>query len=288
MPLPNVGGGVPILRESMGDYSETDEFKKIYEQIIQMDNLKLIVFDPLASFVHADVNADPAAGAALTGLLARIATETGAAVLVCHHMTKVKDDTSITKPEQARNLIRGTSALVDGVRCAFAVWQLDEKSARGRCNDLGIEYQRNRCFDGAVVKSNGPANRDIRHFVRDTFTGLLQDRTEQIRNLGQSNQATMRKDAMFSWIQECERNGRALCQRGGADSIVERLTDADCPSVLGNISQYTADQIVRDLITERRIEKYSFTTTGGRKWLGTTNGVMSRGEYEATTARDNI
>ena len=54
------------------------------------------------------------------------------------------------------------------------------------------------------------------------------------------------------------------------------------------ISQYVADQIIRDLIAERRIEKYSFTTTGGRKWLGTVNGVMSRGEYEARTARDNV
>ena len=288
VPLPNVGGVFPILRDNMGDYSETDEFKKIYEQILQLDNLKLIVFDPLASFVHADVNADPAAGAALTGLLARVATETGASVLVCHHMSKVQGDKVISRPEEARNLIRGTSALVDGVRCAFAIWQLDEKTARGRCNDLGIEYQRNRCFDGAVVKSNGPANRDIRNFVRDTFSGLLQDRTEQVRNLGQSNQAQMRKDAMFRWIQDCEANGRALCQRGGADGIIERLTDSDAPEILNNIGQWTVDQIVRDLIAERRIEKYSFTATGGRKWLGTVNGVMSRGEYEAVTARDNV
>ena len=288
VPLPNVGGVFPILRDNMGDYSETDEFKKIYEQILQLDNLKLIVFDPLASFVHADVNADPAAGAALTGLLAKVATETGASVIVCHHMTKVQGDKIISKPEEARNLIRGTSALVDGVRCAFAIWQLDEKTARSRCHDLGIEYQRNRCFDGAVVKSNGPANRDIRSFVRDTLTGLLQDRTEQILNLNQSNQSQMRKDAMFRWIQDCEANGRALCQRGGADSIIERLTDSDAPAILQNISQYVADQIVRELLSERRIDKYSFTTTGGRKWLGTTIGVMSRGEYEAVTARDNV
>ena len=69
--LPNVGGVFPILRDNMGDYSETDEFKKIYEQILQLNNLKLIVFDPLS--VHADVNADPAAGAALTGLLSGVA-----------------------------------------------------------------------------------------------------------------------------------------------------------------------------------------------------------------------
>lgn len=288
VPLPNVGGVFPVLRESMGDYSETDEFKKIYEQIIQLENLKLIVFDPLASFVHADVNADPAAGAALTGLLARVATETGASVLVCHHMTKVKDDAVISRPEQARNMIRGTSALVDGVRSAFALWQVDEKTAVGRCNDLGIQYERNRCFDGAVVKSNGPASRHIRHFVRDVLTGLLEDRTEQIQNLGQSNQAQARKDAMYSWIAACERDGRALCQMGGADSISARLTDSDAPAVLHGLSDSAIGRIVRELIAERRIEKYSFTTTGGRKWLGTVNGVMSRGEYEARTARDNV
>jgi hypothetical protein len=288
VPLPNVGGVFPILRENMGDYSETDEFKKIYEQIIQLGNIKLIVFDPLASFVHADVNADPAAGAALTGLLARVATETGASVLVCHHMTKVKDDAVISRPEQARNMIRGTSALVDGVRSAFALWQVDEKTSVGRCNDLGIQYERNRCFDGAVVKSNGPASRHIRHFIRDTFTGLLEDRTEQIQNLNQGNQAQARKDAMFSWIAACERDGRALCQMGGADSIFNRLSDADSPPSLSGMGESSIGRIVRDLIAERRIEKYSFSTSGGRKWLGTVNGVMSRGEYEAVTARDNI
>ena len=139
-----------------------------------------------------------------------------------------------------------------------------------------------------MVKSNGPADRNIRHFVRDTFTGLLQDRSEQVRNLGQGNQAQIRKDAMFRWIQDCEANGRALCQRGGADGIIERLTDSDAPTILSGLGQSTIDRIVQSLISERRIEKYSFSTTGGRKWLGTTNGVMSRGEYEARTARDNI
>jgi hypothetical protein len=93
---------------------------------------------------------------------------------------------------------------------------------------------------------------------------------------------------MANWVSECERNGRALCQRGGADSILERLTDGEAPASLAGIGQWAVDQIVRELIAERRIEKFSFSTTGGRKWLGTVDGVMSRGEYEARTARDNI
>jgi 5S rRNA maturation endonuclease (ribonuclease M5) len=287
--LPNVGGVFPILQETHDGYRTSDEFDKIYEQILQMKNLKLIVFDPLASFVHADVNSDPAAGAALTGLLAQIATETGASVIMCHHMTKVKEDLVVSTPEQARNMIRGTSALVDGVRCAFALWQVDEATGRRRCQDLGIEYKRNKCFDGAVVKSNGPANRNIRHFIRDEFSGLLVDKSEDISRLHTGSNKEIKKTALFNWIADCEREGRAMTQQSGADAILQRMSaDTDAPKVLNNCTQRMIDGLVRELIQEGRLAKYSFSTSGGRKWLGTIDGDMSRGEYEATTARDNV
>ena len=236
--LPNVGGVFPILQETHDGYKTSVEFEKIYAQIIQMNNLKLIVFDPLASFVHADVNSDPAAGAALTGLLAQVATES---------------------------------------------------TGRRRCQDLGIEYQRNRCFDGAVVKSNGPARRDIRHFVRDMNSGLLEDRSDDITRLHSGSNREIKKDALFVWISTCEREGRALTQQSGADAILQRMSaDPDAPNTLDNCTQRMVDGIVRELLSEGRIGKYSFSRSGGRKWLGTTDGDMSRGEYEATTATENL
>ncbi len=287
--LPNVGGVFPIMQETHDGYRTSDEFDKLYEQIKQMSDLKLIVFDPLASFVHADVNADPAAGAALTGLLAKIATETGASVIMCHHMTKIKEDLVVSTPEQARNMIRGTSALVDGVRCAFALWQVDEATGRRRCQDLGIDYQRNRCFDGAVVKSNGPANRAIRHFIRDVNSGLLVDRSDDIQRLHSGTNREIKKTALYNWIINCEEQGRAMTQQSGADALMQRMaSDADAPKVLNNSTQRILDGLVRELIQEGMIAKYSFSVSGGRKWLGATDGSMSRGEYEATTARDNV
>ena len=287
--LPNVGGVFPILQETHDGYKTSDEFDKLYEQIRQMNNLKLIVFDPLASFVHADVNADPAAGAALTGLLAQIATETGASVIMCHHMTKIKEDLVVSTPEQARNMIRGTSALVDGVRCAFALWQVDEATGKRRCQDLGIDYQRNRCFDGAVVKSNGPANRSIRHFVRDMHSGLLVDRSDDIQRLHTGSNREIKKSALHGWITTCENEGRAMTQQSGADALLQRMaSDVDAPKVLHNSTQRMLDGLVRDLIIDGLIAKYSFSVSGGRKWLGACDGPMSRGEYEAETARDNV
>jgi len=286
--LPNVGGVFAIMNESNGEFGTTAEFEKIYEQILQMSNLKLIVFDPLASFVHADVNADPAAGAALTGLLARMATETGASVLVCHHMTKIKDDAVVKTPEQARNLIRGTTALVDGVRSSFAMWQVDTARGKKTCERLGLPYQRNSCFDGAVVKSNGPASRNIRHFVRDSMTGLLNDRTEEIKSLSSGTMLEMKLDAMADWIIHCEREGVGLTHMSGNNGVYKRSEDADAPEILRGIGKQTLEGYVRTLQQDGRIDKFQLTATGGRVWLGGIDGPMSRGEYEAVTARDNV
>ena len=80
-----------------------------------------------------------------------------------------------------------------------------------------------------------------------------------------------------------------MTQQSGADAIGQRLaSDHDAPQVLNNLTQRSIDGIVRELIREARIGKYSFSTSGGRKWLGTVDGVMSRGEYEASTATDNV
>ena len=286
--LPNVGGVFAVMNESGGEFGTTEEFEKIYEQILQMSNLKLIVFDPLASFVHADVNADPAAGAALTGLLARMATETGASVLVCHHMTKIKDDAVVKTPEQARNLIRGTTALVDGVRSSFAMWQVDTARGKKTCERLGMPYQRNSCFDGAVVKSNGPASRNVRHFVRDPLTGLLSDRTDEIAAMNTGTALEMKLTAMYDWIIECENNGVALTHMSGNNGVHKRSEDADAPEVLRGVSKHTLERYVRDLQQEGRIDKFQLTATGGRIWLGSVEGPMSRGEYEAVTGRDNV
>ena len=288
VPLPNVGGVFPILTEAGGEFRTSDIFDRIYEQMLQMQDLKLIIFDPLASFVHADVNADPAAGAALTGLLAKTATETGASVLVCHHMTKIKDDAVVKTPEQARNLIRGTTALVDGVRSSFALWQVDAARGQKTCEKLGVPYQRNTCFDGAVVKSNGPASRIVRHFVRDPLTGLLEDRTEAIEALERGSAREIKLEAMYDWIVESERNGVALTHMSGNNGVHKRSEDADAPESLQGLSKRVLEEYVRNLQSLNRINKFQLSAAGGKIWLGAADGSMSRGEYEAVTARDNV
>jgi len=293
LPLPNLGGVFPIMMKVDNSYEVGPDFSRIYDQMLEMDNLKLIVIDPLASFVHADVNADPAAGAAFMGLLAQMATETGATVMVNHHMAKIRDNDPVTTPEQARNLIRGTSAIVDGVRSAFAVWQVDEGTAKQRCRDLNIPYTRNGVFDGAVVKSNGPANRDIRHFIRNPDTGLLEDRSVDIASLILSQTQRDRLAHLVDLVRMRENEGRALTHDGKNDGVYNVVQESEpnepCIIALQNAGKRTTiKELVTKAMNQGMIRKYALTTSGTEQWLGTMDGPLSRGEYERQTGRDNI
>ena len=284
LPLPNLGGVFPIMQKIDNTYQTGQQFEIIYEQMLQMENLKLIIIDPMASFVHADVNADPAAGAAFMGLLAQMATETGATVIVNHHMAKIKDDAPITTPEQARNLIRGTSAIVDGVRCAFSVWQVGETVGKQRCQQLGVTYTRNAVFDGAVVKSNGPANRDIRNFIRNSKTGLLEDRSVDLQVAAFSSTVQDRLDRVYAFIAERESIGNPLSKRGKDDGIYAQIKIASQDDMIAqnvkilDVSESTIRDDVNKLMMLGRVGGYRITRSGDKKFLGIVGGTLEKNE----------
>jgi len=270
-----------------------EEFSRIYDQMLEMETLKLIIIDPMASFVHADVNSDPAAGAAFMSLLAQMATETGATVMVNHHMAKIRDSEPVTTPEQARNLIRGTSAIVDGVRSAFAVWSVDESTGKQRCRDLQLDYARNAVFDGAVVKSNGPANREIRHFIRNPNTGLLEDRSMDIRSLAMSSAVRDRLNYIVDFVRMRENDGRAVTHGGVGDGLYDAVHESEpiepCVIALKNGGgKTTIKQAITKALEMGLIRKYTLSLGGSEKWLGVMDGPFARGEYERQTGRDNI
>ena len=285
VPLPNEGGVFPIMMKVDNTYATSPEFEKIYEEMLEIEDLALVVVDPMASFVHADVNADPAAGAAFMGLLAQISTETGATVIVNHHMAKIRDKEPITTPEEARNLIRGTSAIVDGVRSAFAVWQVDASLAESRCTELNIKYTRNAVFDGAVVKSNGPANREIRHFIRNPDTGLLEDRTVDLKSSRQvMEKVKSREEYLFALIADREGRGIQMTVGGGTNGVPEAIRTASHDDInAANLKKWAKSTIlasVNNLMNEGRVGRFKTTRNGPRQWLGVVGGRLDQEEQE--------
>lgn len=138
----------------------------------------LIIIDPLQPFCHADLNADPCAASVLCSALGTLAAETNATALVAHHMRKPPAAKAVVTPAEAREAIRGTTGLVDGLRFVFAIWPEHRVQEASRiCREFGRKPALNAVYRAAMVKANGGQRRDVLTLVRDPVSGLLVDRT---------------------------------------------------------------------------------------------------------------
>jgi RecA-family ATPase len=78
---------------------------------IKVVNPVLVIVDPMARFHGGDENSN-AVGTAMVNAIERIASETGAAVLLSHHFNKG----AIDDKDQSVTAVRGASAIVDASR----------------------------------------------------------------------------------------------------------------------------------------------------------------------------
>ncbi|WP_353278813.1 AAA family ATPase [Wolbachia endosymbiont (group A) of Udea olivalis] len=274
IPIPNTGEPFSIVKSNMrGKCPETsDKFEDICRQLDKVKDLKLIVFDPLVSFVHANINSDPEMGYYAMGLLANLANETGAAVIVAHHMRKPKCSEPITTVEQARDAIRGTTALVDGVRCSFALWPASKEHQNTVFNTLKVSKVNNAVYQGAIVKSNGATDRNIRTYLRSS-TGLLEDISEEFK-LGKLSDEYLKKILMQAIAVSAE-EGHPFTHTGGPGVFQQRHR---LPAAFHGVSRHRLERLAQELLNERKIVKGMATNSKEDKWLDIKTGSFARGE----------
>lgn len=171
LPLPDAGGPRPLIATNGKALARTPFFEDLKRQLMQLPDLRLVVIDPLQAFALADVNADPAAAQFLWSAMAELAAATDATVLLTHHMRK-DGMLRIADGDDAREAIRGTTALVDGARLTYALWRLGDETARPVCDTLQIPFGRGRIVRGAVVKANDETDYGTHTYTREE-SGLL-------------------------------------------------------------------------------------------------------------------
>ena len=181
VPLPSFGGAKAFWTHDKTGLVVTDNFQRFSEALHKLKDVEVICIDPLASFSHAPINEDPAAGQFVCTSLASLAASVGATVLTAHHMRKPAKGMTIKTLADAREAIRGTTALVDGMRLGYALWPVEEEEARKICKELRVVYSPSSIVRGGVVKANGPASRLIATYRRSE-TGLLIDCSAQLRS----------------------------------------------------------------------------------------------------------
>lgn len=178
VPLPDAGGAAPFIFEQHGQMQVTPIYLSIREQLKEFADVKLVIIDPLQAFVHADITSNPAAAQYWWNVVGELCATTGATVMVTHHMRK-EGSFSITKAMQAREAIRGTTALVDGARLVYGLWNMPEEEEKDVLRALELPLEANTVVCGAIVKVNDMADTSIKTFVREE-SGLLVDRSAEV------------------------------------------------------------------------------------------------------------
>lgn len=268
VPLPDAGGAValfapdPITKAPATTAAWTD----LERQFDGLDQLKLIVFDPLQPLCALDLNV-PENAQFVCSRLAALAARTGASVIVSHHFAKREAST----PEQAREAIRGTGGLVDGVRAVYALWQPRDDDARGVMKQLHLPYQRGGVVCGGVVKANGRAQLKVATYVRDE-RGLLCDRTDDLIRLKTTAEDLL--PLLRQAIADAAADGKPYTKSGINGVYARRF---EMPQALHAIGKHSFSSMIDALLASEEVVQAMADTSKSVKWLDVPSGDLAQG-----------
>jgi hypothetical protein len=275
VPLPSAGGAMPFIVGGRNQPPElTEEFLRLQDQLRAIRDLKLLVIDPLSSFVQADITSDPAVGSFAMAQFAALATETGACTTLPHHLRKSPSEKPILTREQARDAIRGTTALVNGVRMAYAFWPASSQVEGATFAAVKEKRAPNAVYIGAVVKSNGLADLTERTYLRAP-SGLLVDVTDQLR---QANIPDDRlKELLVPAIAKAASEEHPFTKTGNSGLHANRHR---LPTPLQKVGQKKFIKLVDQLLLDKKLVQARATAAGPEQWLDVPGGPFAMGVAE--------
>lgn len=281
IPMPSVQGGIkPFWRQDKrGDFIETDEFQRLRDQLAIIKDLRSVAIDPLQLFAAVPVNDDPAAGQFVCGSIATLAAQTKANFWFAHHMKKAGGKDKIETLGDARDAIRGTTALVDGVRVAYGMWYPSQEKAIKICKEIGVAHQSNRIVYGGVVKANGAASRVMSTYARNEF-GLLVDVTARLASSAPPQADLM--TALVIAIEAAAADRAPFTKTGlsGVFSMRERL-----PEELRTLSRHRLEGLTQQALEAGQIVTATAKGEKAGKWLDVPTGMFAYGLGEFKVGR---
>ena len=274
VPLPDAGGAVALFAPDPVTKapSITAAWSDLESQFDTLENLKLVIFDPLQPLCALDLNV-PENAQFVCSRLAALAARTGASVIVSHHFAKREAVT----PEQAREAIRGTGGLVDGVRSVYALWQPRDDDARGVLKQLHLPYQRGAVVFGGVVKANGRANLQVVTFVRDE-RGLLCDRSDDLHRLKTTTDDLL--PLLKQAIADAAADGKPYTKTGVNGVHARRF---EMPEELHTIGKHSFAAMVDALLAREAIVQAMADRSKSVKWLDVPDGDVAQGAPQFST-----
>ncbi len=278
IPLPNKGGAFPIIEPDKNKgFRVSEKFKDIKGWLKTIANLKLVVFDPIASFIWgADTN-DAGAMTFLMNTLQDLATETGSCCIVTHHTNKPGKNAQgrIQEHETLEDILhsmRGSTAIANGARLVYVLSEAPKAVQEKVCKALTLKKERHRIYMGGVAKTNGLANKEEQYFVRDEETGLLRNVTGRVKDKSLKNKDL--KEILKQAIGDQER--KTPLTLTGPGGLFQRKHEL--PAIFHDYSKRNLEDLAHQLLQEGVIGKYAKMGSTKAHYLGLQEGVLSKGQ----------
>ncbi len=265
IPLPDAGGVQPLF--GFAPYGRTPIttriFDDFYSQLRVINDLALVVIDPLQAF-SGGLDLNDAGHCQFIGTtFGRMASVCNCTIILTHHVRKSR----ITDVEEAREAVRGSGGLIDAVRAAVVAWPTPDDEAVKVCRILGTEYARNKVANLAVVKANFRADWSVKTLIRDE-NGLLIDRSAELTHEAPDYAALM---AMLVLEIDRAAGENKPFTRSGEHGIWKRRNEL--PDCFHQKSKHSLEQFINTLIEAGKLRYFTLpgVQNSRRIWLAAIN-----------------
>lgn len=245
VPVPNVAQPMALVkRDYDGSIIRSDALDWLERQLeairAEGHTLGFLAIDTFSTLLPVDAN-KPEEVQAVMSLLAGVATRHDVCVIVTHHLRK--DLGQDRSPEGLRAAIRGSTALVDGVRAAYVMWKCGEDEAESLRTELDLETASD--FVGLRIVKNNLGLRSTPITFARMPDGTLFDVTALIA------QRPKPEDCLWQVIRDANRAGVAM-RKSGENSIYNSRASS-WPGGLGSWGKNRLEKLTNDLERAGRI-----------------------------------
>ncbi len=240
LPCPDIGLLTLARTDIVSQVESTEALDWLEGQLHAMASthgaLGFLAIDPWALFFPVDTNSAEHVQA-VWARLSGIATRLDCTVIVVHHLGKGSSDT--------RTRVRGSTALIDGVRAAYALELVPaDEAARVRAD---VEVDEPLDVVRLVLLKNNLGLR--RNHV--TYLRMPDGRLQDVSALLQPKKSP--EEALLVAIREAALRGERLTKTGKHGVYKAKESHEWWPRELSNLSKRTAETLVETLITRGRV-----------------------------------
>ena len=253
-------GFQPLAKETSSGLEWTEAFDVLQKKLEQLDDLVMLVLDPFSVFFHIN-QSDTSQAYTVMSRMGGLANSLDASVFLIHHFAKMRDD--IKDPSEARSAVKGNTAIVDGSRCTYAIWETSKGAGEEFAAALGVEFRRKAFVSGGVVKANYKHDENMHTYYRPPDTPALEEVTQEVKR-GQIDRGVGDAENLARHLAQYAEAGNPYTSSGAAGLFDRRH---ELPEPFVGYSRQKLGAAAAALVEHGLIQKVRDRSRRGAPWV---------------------